>query len=170
MDIKPGSDQNPIRVKLTNDHADRSRGKSAKSQNSKKSKRSAKSQKSLRVNGKGPSLPVALLGTDDFDAGDVDLATVTLGDEVDLDVGVTIKPHNKRRRSKKGHDEPRFRASLEDVDDDGDLDLVMHFSLNALVANGDLTAETTRLCLNGMTSDEMPFRGCDDVTVRVGKR
>jgi len=98
------------------------------------------------------------------------VATVTLGDEVDLDVGVTIKPRNKRQRKRKKEDEPRFHASLSDVDDDGDLDLVMHFSVNALVENGDLTAETTELCLNGATSEGMAFRGCDIVTVLVPRR
>ncbi len=99
---------------------------------------------------------MAILGTDDFDAATVDMATVTLGES--LTVGVTVKKNG------------RLQAALEDVNDDGDLDLVMRFGLNTLVANGDVTAETTQLCLNGLTLEGMELNGCDAVTVLSRRR
>ena len=80
-------------------------------------------------NGKGKgnaNIPVAILTTDDFDAYTVDLSTVTLGDDDDEEtfgVGVTVKKNGT------------FQAALEDVDDDGDMDLVMHFSIADLVTS-----------------------------------
>jgi hypothetical protein len=60
-------------------------------------------------------------------------------------------------------------ASLEDVDGDGSLDLILHFEMAALVGNGDLTPATTGLCLNGETFAGALIRGCDVVTT-VGPR
>ena len=163
VDIKPGGERNVIRFPKN-----WLRQKSGKSAKSGKSEKSGKSRKSVRGKWPGPNVAVAVLGTESWDASGVDVSTVTLGDEVDLDVGVTIKPRKKRNRKK--HDEPRFHASLRDVDHDGYRDLVVHFGLKALVRNGDVTAETTQLCLNGMTSEGPQFRGCDAVTVRTRKR
>jgi hypothetical protein len=59
-------------------------------------------------------------------------------------------------------------ASLEDIDGDGDLDLLMHLEAQALVANGDVDENTTLLILNGGTADGLPIRGSD--TVRIVRR
>lgn len=116
IDIKPGSDRNPVNL--------RSRGR----------------------------IPVAILTTDGFDAGDVDPSTVTLGNDDGNDTPVAGRRNG-------------LMASLEDVDDDGDLDLVMHFDTQALVANGDLDANTTELILNGVTTGGEVIHGSDTATI-----
>jgi len=98
-------------------------------------------------------ISVAILSSDDFDAAAVNPSTVTLGDNYGGDTGVAMRRNGS------------LMASLEDVDWDGDLDLVLHFDLRALLANGDLDENTTVLILNGLTMGGVPFRGDD--TVRI---
>lgn len=98
-------------------------------------------------------LPVAVLTTGDFDAADVAPATVTLGDLNGSDVSVARRPNGT------------LRASLEDVDLDSDLDLVLHFDLETLVAGGDLGTGTDELFLAGETAGGTPIRGSDAVNV-----
>lgn len=99
-------------------------------------------------------LPVAILTTADFDAAEVDPSTVTLGDDDGNDTSVA-------ERGRSG----RLHASLEDVDGDGDADLILKFSIQALVANGDLTTATTELFLNGSTAGGDAIGGSDAVNV-----
>ncbi len=138
VDIKPGSDDNPINLGTG----------------------SGKGGKNSRKSGKGnANIPVAILTTDDFDAYTVDLSTVTLGDDDDEEtfgVGITVKKNGT------------FQAALEDVDDDGDVDLVMHFSIADLVTSEDLNENTVELCVNGETFGGDAIHGCDSVTI-VGK-
>lgn len=108
-------------------------------------------------------LPVAVLSAQtaagesvDLDAADADPATITLGDGADPDA-----PIAERRN---GH----LMASLEDVDEDSDRDLVVHFETQALVDNGDLDEDTEELVLAGETDDGMPIQGDDDVKVVGG--
>lgn len=105
--------------------------------------------------GKG-RLPVAILTASGFDASDVDPATVTLGDEDGDDTAVAAKPNG------------RLFTALEDVDDDGDLDLLLHFEVEALVESGELDSSTTELTLTGATSDGTTIRGTDSVR-RAGR-
>jgi hypothetical protein len=102
-------------------------------------------QKSVNLGSKG-MLPVAVLSTATFDATTLDPATIVLGDETGSDTPVA-----KRNNS-------RYFASAEDVNGDGRLDLVLQFSVPALVANGDLTSSTTSLVLRGFLAD-----GCTNV-------
>ena len=110
-------------------------------------------------NGKGKgnaNIPVAILTTADFDAAMVDVSTVTLGDD-DADVVlVTLKKNGTPQ------------AAPEDVNDDGDLDLVMHFRIADLVISGDLNELTTQLCVNGLTLGGDAIHGCDTVTIVGG--
>lgn len=100
------------------------------------------------------NIPVAILTTDDFDAGTVDPSTVTLGNNDGADTPVAARKNGS------------LMAGLEDVDDDGDLDLVLHFSTQELVANGDLDGNTTELTLNGGTTDGLlVIHGSDTVTI-----
>ncbi|NIM15434.1 MAG: hypothetical protein GTO45_25950 [Candidatus Aminicenantes bacterium] len=92
-------------------------------------------------------IPVAILTTDNFDATNVDPLSVKFGP------GEAAEAHGK------GH--------IEDVDNDGDLDMVLHFK----------TQETgiqhgyTNACLTGKTMDGKSIEGCDDiVTVGKGKK
>ena len=73
--------------------------------------------------GKKGDLSVAILTTDTFDALDVDDTTVSIG-------GVAAD-----------------RTSVDDVDDDGDDDLVCHFDVPALVAAGAIDASSTSLAV-----------------------
>ena len=95
------------------------------------------------------SLPVAILTTDDFDASTIDAETVRLG----------TTAINANRNGV-------LQYSIEDVDGDGDLDFVAHFSIPALVASGDLVATTTSLTITGTSDDgDNDITGSDIVTV-----
>jgi hypothetical protein len=117
IDIKPGSDRNPVNTKS---------------------------------NG---VLPVAILTTDAFDAATVNPATVTIGDGEGDETGVAVRKNGT------------LMANLEDVDDDGDLDMILHFNTQDIVAAGDLDEDTTSLTLNGLTVDDQAIVGSDAVSV-----
>ncbi|NIM15432.1 MAG: hypothetical protein GTO45_25940 [Candidatus Aminicenantes bacterium] len=92
-------------------------------------------------------IPVAILTTDNFDATSVDPLSVKFGP------GEAAEAHGR------GH--------IEDVDNDGDLDIVLHFKTQETgIQYGDTTA-----CLTGKTKDGKSIEGCDDiVTVGKGKK
>ena len=95
----------------------------------------------VTTKGKGV-LPVAILTTDDFDASTVDASTLSFGP------GGAAPAHSG------GH--------LEDVDGDGDLDLMLHFRTQEHgLASGD-----TEACISGMTLDGTELQGCDSVDVK----
>jgi hypothetical protein len=84
-------------------------------------------------------IPVAILTTEDFDALTVDADSVRFG------------PAEAEKRHKQAH--------VEDVDGDGDLDLLLHFrTQDTGIAPGD-----TEACLSGQTHDGVPITGCDSV-------
>lgn len=89
-------------------------------------------------------IPVAILTTTSFDVSTVDVNTIEFGSSKAKEV------HNK------GH--------LEDVDNDGDSDLVLHFKTQETgIQNTD-----TQACLAGTTSGSVLIQGCDSVRI-VGK-
>jgi len=94
-------------------------------------------------------VPVAILGSDTFDVTDVDVTTLMFGPS-----GATPK-----------HDltDPLVYAShLEDVNNDGLIDLVSHYSQkDAGLASGD-----TEACITGLLLDGTPIEGCDSVKVK----
>jgi hypothetical protein len=51
------------------------------------------------------------------------------------------------------------------VDEDGDVDLVVQFNIQALTANGDLDGSTTALVLNGENAAALEIRGSDAVSI-----
>ena len=109
IDIKPGSDPNPINP------------------------------------GSNGLIPVAILTTDDFDAADVEPNTVTLA-------GVEVAVRGKAEK---------LMARLEDVDGDGDDDLLLQIetqSEGALWASGTVT-------LTGKTYDGDDIKGTDEVII-----
>lgn len=122
VDVKPGSDVNPLNLKSNG----KSKGKSAAA---------------------GGVLPVAVLTTDEFDAVLVDVGTVKLGDPL---LPGTAGP---------------IRTNLEDVDDDGDLDLLLLFSVLDLTETGAVSPDSATLFLSGMTTDGHGICGFDGVTI-----
>ena len=93
---------------------------------------------SINLKSKGV-VPVAVLTTGSFDAATVDPETVLLD---------TV---------------PAVKWAMDDVDGDGDLDLVLHFSTQALA--GVWNASTTVAELTGETYGGQPFSGWSSVNI-----
>ena len=87
---------------------------------------------------------VAILSADDFDATTVDHTTVTFE-------GASETHVNRRTGVARRHE--------EDVDGDGDTDLVLHFRLG----DTDLTCGSTEGTLTGETFDGQAIEGTDTV-------
>jgi hypothetical protein len=98
-------------------------------------------------------LPVAVLTTPDFDATTADLTNLSRIRFGDASGTARVSP---------------VRAALEDVDGDGDLDLLLFFSVRQLRESGALTTATTQVELTGFTTGGTPFRGVDAVSVVNG--
>ncbi len=94
-----------------------------------------------RVNPFGRAVvPVALLGSDAFDVGEVNPSTLVFGSG---EAGPLQKP----------------RSSYRDLNRDDFIDLIAYFrSAESAIAIGD-----TEACLRGETFDGAPFEGCDAV-------
>jgi hypothetical protein len=88
----------------------------------------------LKSSGK---VPVAILTTDDFDAYDVDPVSCVFAGAYPL------------------------RWNMEDVDYDGDYDILFHFMTQEL----DLTKESTEATMECETIDEVPIIGTDSVNI-----
>jgi hypothetical protein len=89
-------------------------------------------------------IPVAILGTDAFDAGDVDPTTLAFGPNRAAPI------HSPRRH-------------LDDINDDGFTDLVAHFA----TAETGIAFGSVDACLTGEAPDGNSFEGCDGVWVVV---
>ncbi len=94
-------------------------------------------------------LPVAILGTDALDVHQIDPVSLELGD-----VAVTTRGPARA---------PKLAYSYEDVDGDGDADLMAFFSVQDLVAAGALTETSTELVLTGALTDGTLIQGLDSV-------
>jgi len=92
------------------------------------------SQPILNIGAQG-TIPVAILSTGSFDATQVNPSTVTFG--------------------KTGEEAPALGSSPEDVNGDGTLDIVLHFS----IPSTGLQVGDTQVILMGRTLDWTPFRG-----------
>jgi hypothetical protein len=99
---------------------------------------------SINCNNENEVITVAILATEDFDATTVDHTTVTF--EGASETHVNMKSGEPRRHE-------------EDVDRDGDADLVFHFRLG----DTNLTCESTEGTLTGETIDAQAIVGTDAV-------
>jgi hypothetical protein len=117
IDIKPGSDSNPI-----------------------------------HPSGRG-NLPVAVLGSDTFDAMDVDVTTLTFGPDA-------AAPSHDLTKS------GAFEDHLRDVNDDGLTDLISHYRIE----NTGVEPDDAEACITGETLDGTPFEGCDVIKAVPGAR
>ena len=104
---------------------------------------------SINCNNENGVIPVAILTTADFDATTADHTTVTF--EGASETHVDKKSGGPRRHE-------------EDVDSDGDTDLVLHFRLGET----DLTCSSTGGILIGETFDGQPIEGTDAVRMVGG--
>ena len=85
--------------------------------------------------------PVALLSSPTFDATSADRRTVVFAGASPLNIGL----------------------DFVDVNRDGLLDVVFHFSTQSL----NLPDGTTQACMTGRTIDRQDFKGCDSVRLLV---
>ncbi|MCX5885311.1 MAG: hypothetical protein NT096_05305 [Proteobacteria bacterium] len=93
---------------------------------------------SINLKSKG-NVPVAILSSQTFDAATVDWSTVVFAGAPALSIG----------------------GLPEDVNSDGLMDLVLHFSTQSL----NLKSGDTEACLTGKTLSEQEFKGCDSVSI-----
>jgi DNA-binding beta-propeller fold protein YncE len=97
-------------------------------------------------------IPVAILTTSDFDATTVDPSTVCFG--------------NADAPAERACSEVHDMGHVEDVDEDGDLDLLLHYFVSQTgIAPGD-----TEACLTGMTLDGTQIEGCDRIQILTLRR
>ncbi len=105
---------------------------------------------SVNLKSKGV-LPVAILGTAEFDVNDVDIASLLFGDPLLIDNGGTaVSP---------------LRSDLEDVSGDGLLDLTLKFSMRELVGYDALGPDTIEGRLAGALLDGTLFSGMDSIRI-----
>jgi len=95
---------------------------------------------SINLRNKGV-IPVAVLGEAGVDATGIGIATLTFGP------GAAIEAHGR------GH--------VEDVNRDGDLDLVLHFRTRET----GIRSTATEACLEGIMPTGQPFIACDSVRI-----
>ncbi|UCG16211.1 MAG: hypothetical protein JSV19_13045 [Phycisphaerales bacterium] len=127
-----------------------------------------------RVNLKGHGLvPVALVGTSDFDAMDVDLASVLLFRADGL--GGSVAPHEGPPGPQSVFDDvatpfPGEPCECHDLGADGIVDLLMRFKTDALVETLGLGAlpsgEVVELVVSGTLLDGTPFTATDCVEIQ----
>ena len=84
-------------------------------------------------------LPVAILGSEELDAGEIDAASLRFGPD--------------------GAPAARDPGPLVDLDGDGYADLVLHFRVDA----SGIAPEDAEACLDGALLDGRPLHGCDAI-------
>ena len=90
-------------------------------------------------------IPIAILGSNDFDINDIDIPTVSFA-------GLAVRVTGKADKTK---------CALEDVNSDGNMDLVCQFEDDSSAwepGSGEAT-------LTGKLFDETPFQGTDTICI-----
>lgn len=96
-------------------------------------------------------LPVAILGSMDFDVTDVDPVTIEIG-------GVALASRGSAKA-------PKLAFSYEDVNSDGYLDIMTFFEVQTLVSEGILTESTIALTITATLYDGTSIKGTDSVNI-----
>jgi len=107
---------------------------------------------SVNLKSKGV-LPVAILGTADFDVNSVDQSA-------DILLFTGPVPINGG-----GSPVSPIRSAFEDVSGDGILDLTLKFSIAEMVKHGALNPDTIEGLLTGALLDGTPFAGMDSIRI-----
>jgi hypothetical protein len=95
-------------------------------------------------------IPVAILGSESFDVNDVDVTSLAFGPDG------AAPTHDLT-------DPVQWAEHLSDVNEDGLLDLLSHYSTQETgIAMGDEEA-----CLTGETLDGIPLEGCDAIATQT---
>ena len=89
-------------------------------------------------------IPVAIYTTEGFDATTVDIETVTFGP----------------------NEAPPVHFAYEDIDDDGDIDLILHFRTQA----AGIGQDDTEVTLTGVTDSGTVFTGTDVIKIVPSKK
>lgn len=114
---------------------------------------------SVNLKSKG-KLTIAILGSDTLDVTEIDEETVavvgTFIDENDDPVEVSVGPVVKNNGT--------LQCAIEDVDDDGDDDLVCHFSIPELKGEGLLDPDSTELTIRANIGASC-IEGTDSVSI-----
>ena len=97
------------------------------------------------------NLPVAVLGSEDFDVTQINPETINVG-------GVYLTTRGSIKR-------PKLAYSLEDVNGDGYLELIAFFDVQELIGAGVLAEDTTALKLDANLYDGTRITGTDSVRV-----
>ena len=100
---------------------------------------------------RGGNVSIAILTTADFDASTVDVSTLCFGDADAPAERACVERHGD------GH--------LQDVDRDGDRDLLLHY----LVSDVGIDAGDSRACVKGRTTSGTGVFGCDAVAPMLNR-
>lgn len=110
-------------------------------------------------------ITVSILNTDDFDPSRVDFDSLRFGAPDVVKNGGGAEPaHSGLLEDVDGDGDPDIVPHWEDVDDDGDLDLLVHFPIEDAGFDGD----ESRARLEGKTKDGIPIYGTSPVTLVGG--
>jgi hypothetical protein len=105
----------------------------------------------INASGRG-NLPVAILGSETFDAMVVDVTTLVIGPDA------AAPSHDLTKAG-------LFEDHLRDVNGDGFTDLVSHYRTQET----GISRDDAQACITGDLLDGRPFKGCDTIRVVTGR-
>ncbi len=108
------------------------------------------------------NISVVIFSRDGLDPLSLDLETLSLGDKEGNETGIA--------RGKSGKYKGNPLTKIKDVDNDGEDDLILYFSIPELVTNKDISKNTKQLYLQGNSFDHGPVLGVDKVIVKKPKQ